>query len=541
MAMHLEDAAAQAVRRCQDPSYDAVQKTSNSTKLKADLTMKLRAMDMALEQIEHTRDLVERSDGHDRTADSFVNLVEDSISKTSKKLETLETDIMSQMHEESALVLQKSEHKMNEFQLELTTALEQHLSDAERLLDTRVREVRAELLQQLASVEAETAENRTSISKLAIKMQERLEQMESSVSDKCLHLKESSSTCAEALEEVRSQSESLQKKLQLFEEETSFSKEQLQSCRLRTQQLQDHRDEFQMEICLIKQRLQLLQEEVFSIAPDLERRNQKLEDMLRQQIGQVESKFADITEAPLNRNREVLAAGPLPAAEKGPEMPTQVEVQDLRRRLEEFRTSWPGSIQAERAHLDDIRAGLDTRISLAQEQIHSLELRARESAEAESKQRETLQRLSQNIQDLAKALSKQQVGLVSPSSQAFESPGEGRVCRLEDLGPRANRPLSFSLFKERLERTEMFQADSQSLWQVQSLNIKTLMEELRSAPWCRAISDLECELKALLAGQVEDSAAALHSVAQMIEAGAARMEIEPRDPRASDEEKSKDP
>lgn len=520
MAMHPEDVATQAVRRCQDPSHTAVQKTSNPTKLKADLTMKLRAMDMALEQIEHTRDLVERSDGRDRPAE-FMNLVEDSISKTSKKLETLETDIMSQIHEESALVLQKSEHKMSEFQFELTTALEQHLSDAERLLDTRVREVRAELLQQLTSVEAATAENRTSISKLAIKMQERLEQMESSVSDECLHLKESSSTCVEALEEVRSQSESFQKKLQLFEEETLFSKEQLQSCRLRTQQLQDHRDEFQMEICLIKQRLQLLQEEVFSIAPDLERRNQKLEDMLRQQIGQVESKFADFTEAPLNRSREVLAAGPLPAAEKGPEMPTQVEFQDMRRRLEEFSTSWPGSIQAERAHMDDIRAGLDTRISSAQEQIRSLQLRARESAEAESKQRETLRRLSQNIQDLANSLSKQQVGLVSPSSQAFEDPGEGNVHRLE----------------ERLERAEMFQADSQSLWQVQSLNIKTLREELRSAPWCRAISDLECELKALLAGQVEDSAAALHSVAQMIEAGVARTEIEPRDPRASEEEK----
>ena len=129
--------------------------------------------------------------------------------------------------------------------------------------------------------------------------------------------------------------------------------------------------------------------------------------------------------------------------------------------------------------------------------------------------------------------------------------GEGNVHRLEDLFRASDHSdhsqFALLLSEERLERAEMFQADSQSLWQavstarcfvplrmplsslgdskVQSLNIKTLREELRSAPWCRpcqlynlgdempcrahlallvrAISDLECELKALLAGQVE--------------------------------------
>ena len=110
-----------------------------------------------------------------------------------------------------------------------------------------------------------------------------------------------------------------------------------------------------MELSLIKQRLQLLQEEVFSITPDLERRNQKLEDMLQQQqMGH-------------HRVSEVLAAGPLPAVDKGLNVPSviEAEVQDVRRRLEEFLSCWPGSLQAEHIHLDEVRHGIEARVLLA--------------------------------------------------------------------------------------------------------------------------------------------------------------------------------
>ncbi|CAE7499544.1 unnamed protein product [Symbiodinium natans] len=226
------EASPKAARGCHGFRQSAA-KTPHPTKLQSDLTVKLRAMDLALEQIEPTREAPERSHSQDKPTDAIVSLVEETVTKiATSQIETFEVDI-SQMHEECKQSLQQTERKMSEFQVELTTALEQHLSDSERLLDKRVQDVRIELLQSLAAIDTVTKENGACISRLDNQTQTRLDQMEASVSSvasECLHLKESVQLCV-AHDDFRSQYGSLDTKFQRLEEDAQFSQEQLQSCR----------------------------------------------------------------------------------------------------------------------------------------------------------------------------------------------------------------------------------------------------------------------------------------------------------------------
>ena len=376
MATVLPAAATLSARRCKGLRHKPVPNMSKPTKSPSNLTAKLRAMDLALEQIELNQNLPSEASSvsQGKSAEPILSLVQDCVAKTAEKMETLQTAVWSHLQEETLSISQQgldrqlaTERKMTDFQVELTTALEHHLNDVELIFDRRVQQVRAELFQALAGIEAMTKEHNLSVSRLDGKMQEQIDQIERTLANECWHREEAAKTYADSRADVSN----LQQQLELCQDALEFAKEQIQHCRHRTQQLQDNSDEFQTEFSLVKQRVQLLQEEVFSITPDLERRNQKLEDLLREQIGQVESKFA---EAPSLRSCAAFAAGPLPALGKlGKQCDMQPanesNVRDIFQRLEEFQACWPGSLQAEHARLDEIRNIMEARFASAWVQV----------------------------------------------------------------------------------------------------------------------------------------------------------------------------
>mmetsp|Transcript_36754 Transcript_36754/g.84851 ORF Transcript_36754/g.84851 Transcript_36754/m.84851 type:complete len:526 (+) Transcript_36754:89-1666(+) len=509
--------AAQAARRRQGVGISPGPKASAPSKLQTDLTVKLRAMDLALEEIDHARhhDSQVGERGHRDHAHSLARLVEDCLARTTKQMETLENDLRSHVSSEITSLSQQgldkqftSEQQLAEFQIELTSALEQRLGDADDLLGRRVEDVRAELQRGISSFEESTQQTRARVAELGDSTKQWCDRIEAFATRADSRISDQSQALHTTVEDLKSQLVSIKSDLysqiQGLQEEICFATEQLHACRVRIQELQGSRDELGMEYSLLSQRLQLLQEEVFTITPDLERRNHKLESILIQTREAQSESLTEVGRTLANGSPQV--AGKDHAA--------------LCQRLEDLETCWPGSLQTERLRLDEVRRGIEVQLAMARDRIETLEVKcAQQAREVESRCREAMQEVREHL-SMKHELAWRQIAIQTEGVSGLTPRQEVIGASVDaEQGQSAELRQFREAAEERFRQLERRQTEWRSEWE----ECKSTFVQLDAAPWTRAISSLEFELKSLLAGQVEDSAAALRSVAQMVEAGGGKL------------------